>query len=66
MRQRLVRLWDTLTLGSVARRRERRDYPQGNDMVFAILLRQMVEREQARRGARASSRFTRHPSMRIA
>jgi len=44
MRQRFNRWWSELTLWALAKRREMRDCPEGNDLVFAILVRQQLEK----------------------
>ena len=43
MKQKFMQWWYDLTLWSLARRREWRDCPDDNDLVYAILLRRAEE-----------------------
>ena len=46
MKRKLMALWSDFTLWSLARKREFQDCPYGDDVVFAILLRQKLEKDK--------------------
>jgi hypothetical protein len=48
MKHRWMQIWSDLTLWSLAMRRASREFPNDNDLVWAILSRQAMERNEKR------------------